>query len=441
MKSSLKFSIAASILILVIGGALGLRHQQRLTTLRSEQRDLAVKAGALGIATADNADTPVTKRQREDRANQVSAFAKELVALCREIEAHDQNGSESDEAFERRGLEMQAKLMELDASQLKQLIASLRDNTGLSEETRQKLISYSISMLGTDHPAAALALYSDSADLLKDSQTGASVVATTLANWAKIDPLAAREWIRKNAAEHPDLADDDAKRSIITGAAANDPTLAFKLIGEMQIEDTAAAVDSLIEAGKTPEKRTAILNALRDHLATVPESERADLLQESLESMGRNLSNESFESVKSWIAKSNLTPEESVQFTAGLSYFNTGKETGRWIDWMAENLSGDSVAQNVDNLIGQWTQQDYLAAGNWLSAAPEGPAKQAAVSTYAGTVAEYEPQTAVQWALTLPDGEERQATFEAIYQNWPKSDAAAAEAFAKEHGIDTETEE
>lgn len=441
MNGSLKFSIAASILILVVGGALGLRHQQRLTILRGEQRDLTVKAEKLGIATTDAAETPVTKRQREDRANQVSAFSKDLVAFGREIEAHEQNGSESDEAFEKRGLEMQAKLMELDASQLKQLIASLRDDTSLSDETRQNLICYSISMLGTDHPAAALALYSESADLLKDSLTGASVVSATLANWAKIDPLAAREWIRKNAAAYPDLADDDAKRSIIAGAAANDPGLAFKLIGEMQIEDTSTAVDSLIEAGKTPEQRTAILDALRDHLATVPESERADLLQESLESMGRNLSNESFESVKSWIAKSNLTPEESAQFAAGLSYFNTGKETGRWIDWMAGNLPADTVAQNVDNLIGQWTQQDYQAAGNWLSAAPEGPAKQAAVSTYAGTVAEYEPQTAVQWALTLTDGEARQATFEAIYQNWPKSDAAAAEAFAKEHGIDTETEE
>ena len=438
MNGSLKLSIAASILILMVGGALGLVHQQRLTKLRGEQRDLAIKAATLGISIAETTETPLTKRRREDRANEASAFAKELVAFGREIEAHNQNGSESDAAFEKRGLEMQAKLMALDTSQLKQLIAGLRDDTNLSEVTRQNLICYSISVLGTDHPAAALALYSESADLLEDSLTGASVVSATLANWAKNDPLAAREWVRKNAVEHPDLTDDDAKRGIIAGTAANDPKLAFKLIGEMQLEDPSSAVDSLVEAGKSPEQRTAILDALRDHLATVPESERADLLQESLESMGRNLSNESFDSVKSWIAKSNLTPEESAQFAAGLSYFNTGKETGRWIDWMAENLPKDAVAQNVDNLIGQWTQQDYQAAGNWLSAAAEGPAKQAAVSTYAGTVAEYEPRTAVQWALTLTDGEVRQATFEAIYQNWPKSDAAAAEAFAKEHGIDTE---
>ena len=94
------------------------------------------------------------------------------------------------------------------------------------------------------------------------------------------------------------------------------------------------------------------------------------------------------------------------------------------------------MTQNVENLVGQWTQQDYQAAGKWLAAAADGPAKQAAVSTYAGTVAEYEPQTAVQWALTIPAGEQRQSTFEAIYQNWPKADAEAAAVFAKQYGVD-----
>ena len=83
------------------------------------------------------------------------------------------------------------------------------------------------------------------------------------------------------------------------------------------------------------------------------------------------------------------------------------------------------------------THQDYLAAGKWLTAAPAGEAKNAAVSTYAETVAEYEPQTAVQWALTLPIGEARKSTLQSIYQNWPKKDAAAAATFAQQYGVDT----
>lgn len=435
-------SLSATVVILAIGGALVWRHQIQITTLQMESRNLAEDAEKLGISADPPGDTPVTKRQRDDRANQALSMAKEFIAFGREIEAHDrQENDESDEAFEKRGLEMQAKLMGLDASQLKVLIASLRDDKTLSDEIRQNLICYSISMIGEDHPAAALALFSESADLLKDSLTGTSVVFSTLTNWAKKDPLAAREWIRNNAADHPDLADDDAKRCIVAGAAENDPKLAFNLIAEMHMEDASSAVQSIVEAGKSAAQRTAILDALRDHLATLPAGqERDDLLQESLETMGRNLTSESFESVQSWIAKSKLSPAESAQFAAGLSYFNTKQDTGRWIDWMGRNLPKEAVANNVDNLIGQWTQEDYQAAGKWLAAAAEGPAKQAAVSTYAGTVAEYEPQTAVQWALTLPAGEARQATFEAIYQNWPKGDAEAAAAFAKQYGVDTQAE-
>jgi hypothetical protein len=56
-------------------------------------------------------------------------------------------------------------------------------------------------------------------------------------------------------------------------------------------------------------------------------------------------------------------------------------------------------------------------------------------------VAEYEPQTAVQWALTLPAGEGRTDTLDSIYQNWPADDAAGAAVFAAKYGIKTDSTE
>ena len=150
MNGSAKISIAATLVILAIGGAQGFMRQQRLTTLRGQQRELAVKAEKLGISVATASESPVTKRQREDRANQANAMAKEFIAFGREIQIHDHQGSETDEAFEKRALEMQAKLMDLDAAQLKVLIASLRDDKTLSDEIQQNLICYSISMLGEE---------------------------------------------------------------------------------------------------------------------------------------------------------------------------------------------------------------------------------------------------------------------------------------------------
>lgn len=444
MNTPMKWSIGVSILILALGVATGLVHQKHLTKLQEDRLQLVAQAKKLGISTdlaALSGEARITKRQREDRENQTHALTADLVAFARQMEAHDKGGIGTDETIQNRGMEIMAKLLELDASQIKVLITGLRDDKSLSSGTRSDMIGLTLTMLGEDHPLAALEFLMGSSGLPVGSPVAKRVVASTLARWANQDPLAALDWVRKNSDEHPDLTDDETKQGIIAGAARSDPKLAFKLISETNLDDKAAAVQSLVEAGKTPEQRTAILDALREHLATIPEqADREELLKESLESMGRNISEESFTAVQSWLAASKLSPQESAQFAAGLSYFNTKQDTGRWIDWMAENLPKEQLRENVDNLIGQWTQQDYQAAGKWLAGAADGPAKNASVSIYAATVAEYEPRTAVQWALTLPDGHERQATFEAIYQNWPKNDAAAALAFAREHGIEPAVE-
>ncbi len=444
MNAPMKFSLVSALIILAIGGMFGVLHQQRLTVLRAGHLQLVAQAGKLGITsdlTDNSGAVTVTKRQRGDRENEAAGLAAELVALSREMEHQGKAGVIPDPAFQKLGLEMISRLMALDATQIKAVIAGLRGDATLTDAARRNILGISMMMLSEEHPAAVLALFTESADMLDESPLSRQVISAALGRWAKDDPFAAMEWIRKNAATHPDLADEDAKRGIIAGSALTDPKLAFKLIGEMHFEDAASAIQAVVEAGKTPAQRTAVLEALREHAATLPDAAaRDEVLQESLESMGRNLSDEGFDSVRSWLTTARLSPQESAHFAAGLSYFNTQEDTGRWIDWMGQTLPKDQLGANVDNLLGQWTQQDYQAAGKWLSAAPDGPAKNAAVSTYAGTVAEYEPQTAIQWALTLPAGKERQATLATIYRNWPANDTAAAAEFALAHGIDTEAE-
>ncbi len=438
----MKFSILSTLLILALGGVMGYFKSQQLAVLREDHRELVAQANKLGIppgSDTGSGDVAATKRQRQDGGNEARAMTAELIAFAREMESTKRSGEELNEAGDDRSMDLMNRLMKLDAGQLKLVIAGLRDDKSLPEESRRNMIGFSIMMLGEDHPVAALGLYAESKDLLGDGIMGKQVVSSSLMAWAKDDPMAALAWIRANEAASPDLADDDSKRSIIAGAALTDPVLAFKLGGEMNLSDSSTAIDAVVESATTPAQRTAILAALRGHLATFPDADdREEILNSSLESMGRNLSGEGFDEVKSWIAESKLSQQESARFAAGLSYFNTKNDSGRWIEWMSENLPESDARECADNLIGQWTQQDYQAAGKWLTTAPDGPGKTASIATYAETVAEYEPQVAVQWALTLPDGADRKATLENIYQNWPKSDAAAAARFAQQHGINTE---
>lgn len=433
----MKFSIATSLLILALGGAMGFMQRSRLTDLRQDQSELATKAGTLGIVVPTTDDTSSTKRQREESSKESRMIISQLVAGMKEMQEREKSGEEMSEAEVARLLK---QLVDLDPTQLKQVIIGIREEPGITDEMRENLLSVMMMLLAEQHPASALSLISESKNLLVDENTQKQIMLASLARWAKQDPQAALSWMRGHAGAYPEFSDDETKQSIISGAAESNPQLALKLMAEMKLDEPAAAISTLVETGTTPEKRAAILTALREYATTIAdETERADLIETSLEDMARNLTNEKLDSVKTWLAAENLTPAETAQFAGGLSYFNTKEETGQWIGWMADSLPPEEISENVDNLVGQWTQQDYLAAGKWLSTAAESPAKTAAVKTYAATVAEYEPQTAVQWALTLP-ADERQETFQAIYENWPKRDAAAAEAFAKAHDLETGTE-
>ncbi len=441
MRGSL--SIGLTICILGIGGIMEVRHQQRVVKLEADQQRLVEKATRLGLADKiDGLDARITKRQRDEVDPQARSVTAALISFARDMEEGEKSGQEDDDEADARALELMNRIMKLDAAQLKRVIAGLRDDTSLSAASRSNMIGFAILVLGEGHPAAALALYTESADLLGDEVVGLDAVASSLRQWARQDPAAALAWVKANEKEHPEIADEDARRNIIAGAALTDPALALQLMGEIKLDDPEAAIAAVVETADGPDKRTAVINALRDHLADLSATvDGKEAMTEALESMGRDLSNEDFDCVTAWMQDAAMTPAEAAAFAGGLSWFNTREDTGKWIDWMARNLPEKEARDGADTLIGQWTQEDYLAAGNWLAAAPEGSAKDAAVATYATTVAEYEPHVAVQWALRLPEGEERKTTLESIYREWPERDAAAREVFAKEYGVDVKAGE
>ena len=133
-----------------------------------------------------------------------------------------------------------------------------------------------------------------------------------------------------------------------------------------------------------------------------------------------------------------MSASEIEAFAGGLNGSGKNADTGKWVEWIGQTVPDGKGEDSIRNLVSNWTQNDYQAAGTWLAATPAGPAKSPAIRAYAETVSKYDPNTAAQWALTLPPGEDRDQTLNRIYQNWPKQDEAgkqAAEAFKQEHGI------
>jgi hypothetical protein len=432
----MKISLAITALILLIGGWLGISHQQRLAHLKEDQAQLVSQAAKLGISANRSDGERAARAPRGGRVDTVASLVAKLIAQAKESKLQEKNGEPASSGKEKYDLELIRQLLSLSATELKSLIAALQNDQTLPLEDRQGIIHTTLLLMTEDRPGAVVALLSQSPDLVSDSDIGSLVWSSSLGAWAKKDPGAALAWMSENSKNHPELADDVAKSAIIGGAAQTDLKLAMKWIGEMNPDDLSTGASAIIDTAKTPEQRTAVLTALREQFSKFGDPEQRDAyLSEALENMGRSISDEGYDSVQSWLATSKLTPQESAKFAAGLYYDQTKQDTGRWVEWMSATLPKDELDDSVDGLVGQWTQQDYQAAGKWLSATPDGPAKNAAVSSYATTVAEYEPQTAAQWALTLPAGKQRQETLESIYENWPKKDSVARDAFAQQHGI------
>ena len=426
-------------LILAIAASLGWQDHQRFVAVREHHAKLVTEAASLGIALdSSNPAAPVrvTKRERENREADAKLAAAEFIAFAKEMEAMEKKGGPPDEATMKRIMEFMDRMMSLDSAQLKILIAEVRANKELKDETRQGLIGFSIMTLASDHPQAALALFTESSDLFKDNNMSEHVVSSSLAKWAKDDPMAALEWVRKNGEKFPDLVTDDAKRGMISGTAANDPKLAFTLIGELGIKSTSQAISSIAFAAKTPAERTTTLAALRDYLVTLnDEQTRSTAASNALSNLASGVARDGFDAGSKWIATANLSQKEMKEFTGGLTNQVKAGEAGRWVEWIGEAIPHGEANGDIRNLVRTWTENDYQAAGKWLATAPDGPAKNTSIRSYAETVSKYDSGTATQWAMTLPPGEDRDETLKHIHENWPKDDEAAKDAFAKEHGI------
>jgi hypothetical protein len=437
----MKISIALSLLILGIGAVLGWQDHQRLAKVRMSHDRLVVETTQSGIVrdsvhTVDGSH--VTKRERDRKHEGKEAEAKnaaaEFIAFVKEMDAMDKKGGQSEVGKQEKILKMMDRMMALDSVQLKILIAEVRVNQGSKNQSQEAYIGLSIRVLANNHPQAALALITESPDLLSGLMNRI-VISSAMIKWAKDDPAAASEWVRANGEKFSALVDDNAKCWMIKSVANNNPKLAFKLIAELGLKDGDEVIRGIATAAKTPEERTATLAALRAHLATLPEGEMRDNASgTALPYLGQNAAKEGFEAGSKWIENAALTSEQLAQvcdFSSGVKR----EESGKWVEWMGAKLPVGKSKDGIHNLVRKWAEDDYQAAGRWLAGTPDGPTKNISIRSYAETVAKYEPESAAQWAMTLPPGKDREETLKNIYEKWPPNDEVAKEVFSKLHGI------
>jgi hypothetical protein len=439
----MKRSFFTAALILIVAACLGWRSSSRLAAARERNSRALAEAASLGISP-DPAN-PLAKvtvdRQREIRS---SLPASEYLVFIKEMEEKRKQGRQStmsDEESMKRVMAMVERLSSLDADGLTRLMNELQANAELTAETRDNAVMLALTTFADHHPQAALAVFTGSGEALTQASMRRQFVATALGKWAKDDPLGAVKWIQEHHEKYSDVINDDVKNNVIASTASQDPKLAFQLLGDLKFKDNEQAISWIMSAAKTSTERNATLQALREYTANLKDSrKREESLAGCLYMLSGQAMQEGFQQGAQWLDSAKLSATELQSLGSRFSAHDIqSSDTGHWVEWLAKNLpESEATSNQISTMLDNWTQKDYVAAGKWLTATPDGPTKQAAVIGYVDAVASYEPETAAQWAMTLSSGEDRARALKQIYHKWPKNDPAAkaaAEAFADQHGI------
>lgn len=391
----MKISIAASILILVVGAVIGMHDRQQLAVWRITQEHLIAKAAKLGVSS-DRAQ--LTKRERSARVTVAKLSITEVLENAKELERLNTPDGQNYQAIVTLQWRILESLTAWDVTELEALLAEIRTHPDLNQQTRGMLGSSCTTVLANDHPQAALGIFTSSPELF--AEYGMSLVCTALASWSRSDLSAAIDWLKK----YPQPFSDYAKSGIISAVAEQDPQHAFRLIGQLGLKDKHQAAWQIMNSAKTLDQKSATLAGLREYLPTIQNGDLGDEYRKSYFSLlATDMHREGIEAITRWISESKLTPQELDPFLSGLVNA-TNIETGRWIEWMRQSLPAEQADRRIENLINNWATNDY--------------------------------QAAAQWAESQPAGKDREQVLKTIHRCWPKQDPAGKETFAKEYGIE-----
>jgi hypothetical protein len=438
----MKLPIFLTVLILAVGSIWGVRETRNINRLREQHRLVVEEASALGLPvdlSKPQVRTKAANRQREEVGRKGREFAALLVDFAKTLKEMQTSGQPPDEATQKRIIEMMDGLLALNSGELKELIAELNGRQDLDDEMKKGMVSFSIIMLAQQNPEAALAFFTESSDLLGDHPMSKHALTAALSQWAKDQPLAALEWIQKNAGKHPDLVNEQTKAAVIAGTADHNIALALQLIGELKLSiDKSEVMNHIAQTATTPERRAELLDALRKQAEnTTDKVEGEKLLSKGLQSLFHQVAGTGYDATMAWLESAALTETETANIaSANLNYHQTKAETGKWLDWLSSQPMEREKSDNTTrNLVRNWTENDYKAAGEWLAQAPAGRLKETATISYLETIAPYESEVAAQWADTLP-AEKQKDAMNRIYQKLKNMDHAAAEEFATKHGLE-----
>jgi hypothetical protein len=254
-----------------------------------------------------------------------------------------------------------------------------------------------------------------------------------LSSWAQSDPDAAWAHIQK---------DEDAgaggmfggrgmmMMGLFSALAAKDTDKAFARLGELDDQqERQMALTGIAQSAYDDASRTRIM----DEISKLPDE--AERKQARASILGQLAMMEPDAAIK---LTAELPAEERKEAAQQVGNMLMMSDPERGATYLLENAEPANKKNTYQQIVSQWVNTDANKAGAWLGAQPQTPELDGARSIFATQVARQDPESAMAWAQTVTDENQRSGAVEQVFNTWKKKDEAAATASLNASGLPPE---
>jgi len=285
-----------------------------------------------------------------------------------------------------------------------------------------------------------------------------SAVTEILKVWGDADPKAAMEWVIQN------MPDGEIREINVIKLDKLAPAEALGLVAQFKsLKAQANTMNDLFDhwADSDPLGALAQAQGVKDPLlqlyayegavngwgAKDPAGALAWALQQpeglfkaqTISGLVSNWAGNNGSAAMSWAQQ---VPDEATRQEAVQDVLSEWTENSPQMaaDYLMGQPASDAGAAAIRNAFHRWATEDAAQAEQYLAQLPEadGSAREAAMVGYADGLAKEQPEKAVTWAQSLPEGELQETVDAAIAKMWLSQDKPAAEAWLAQSNFSAE---
>ena len=404
----MKRSLIICALIFIVAALMGWREDQQLFRKKEMNAKLVKEAAVIANDGIQRPKAAAIPDKRLDRRKDELAMKKRVKALASDYFAllRNDGGASADELATLRE-NIKSRLEELDPSAIREFMGEFNSIPDVNSGMMSDVNEYVMNVFIKKYPVEMAGMMSKTPELF-------SVSNLSMPERLIYDPF---KFLMYYCCQQKDLP------------------LAFQCLAEASPEFQSKYIGETLQYyGDTPLGRAELFEEMRAFAST---PEQLELVQGKMSDLlfDRPDAKVTFIEVSDLLQSANLSNDELVAATKDMEKKVRVGETGQWLDWLSKTgIPVEIAKERAFELADRWTEKDYVAVGKWLNSAPDSPEKSSVAGAYAAKTYPYDPENAMKWIETLPQGPDRTKALETIYRNMPEG-SDEAEAFASEFGL------